>query len=131
MEWYVALRAVHRVCAVLSLLGFFVRGGALVLGAGWPRWPWVRRVVDGNDALLLGAAIGMVVLSGQYPFAVPWLTAKVLGLFVYIGLGVVAFRFAKTSVQRLVAWLSALTVGAYIVSVALTKSPLGFLSGFI
>jgi uncharacterized membrane protein SirB2 len=43
---------------------------------------------------------------------------------------VVAFRFAQRRKTRLLAFLGALTVAGYIVSVAMTKSPGGFLAGF-
>jgi uncharacterized membrane protein SirB2 len=126
MKFYFALRDLHMLCAALSIGGFFLRGLLLLRGSDLPRQPAWRRFTDGNDSLLLLAAIGMVAVSGQYPFIVPWVTAKVLGLFAYIGLGLVAFRFARHPGGRLAAWLAALAVAAYIVSVAFLKTPAGF-----
>jgi uncharacterized membrane protein SirB2 len=42
----------------------------------------------------------------------------------YVGLGVVAFRARSRSVKT-AAWIAALLTFGYIVSVAITKSPLG------
>lgn len=114
---------------MVSMTGFFIRGWALLLGAGWPKAPRIRRLVDVNDSLLIGAAIMLAALSKQYPFATSWVTAKVFGLIVYVALGVIAFRFAKTRLIRAIAWFAALLCAAYIVSVAVAKSPYGFLMG--
>ena len=60
------------------------------------------------------------------PFTTPWLAAKLCGLVAYIGLGVVALRPGFAPRTRAVATLAALGVVAWIVSVAFTKSPLGW-----
>jgi uncharacterized membrane protein SirB2 len=66
----------------------------------------------------------MAWLSGQYPFAQNWLTAKLIGLVAYVLCGTMALKRGKTPRQRLVFLVLALTAFAYIVSVALTRSPL-------
>jgi uncharacterized membrane protein SirB2 len=55
----------------------------------------------------------------------PWLAAKIAGLVVYIGLGMVALRHGRTQRVRTVAFGGALMVYGYIVSVALNKSVAG------
>ena len=57
----------------------------------------------------------------------PWLISKIAGLVVYIGLGVVALRHSRLRV-RAAAWVAALLTATWIVSVALTKNPAGFLA---
>jgi uncharacterized membrane protein SirB2 len=47
----------------------------------------------------------------------------VLGLLIYIGLGMVALRFGKTKRVKALAFLSAIAVFVYIVLVAITKNP--------
>lgn len=121
------IKHIHVLFAVVSISLFFARGVALLAGSESPRRRWVRRLTDMVDSVLLIAAISLVVITGQYPIATPWVTAKVIGLLAYIGLGVVAFRFAQTRGSRLLAFLAALVVAGYIVSVAVTKSPEGFL----
>ena len=49
---------------------------------------WARRVPPVIDTILLASAIFLSVTIHQYPFVHAWLTAKVVGLFIYIGLGI-------------------------------------------
>jgi len=53
----------------------------------------------------------------------------VIAVLVYIAAGTVALKRGRTRGVRIAALIVALTTFGYIVSVALTKSPLGFLSG--
>ncbi len=130
-DYYLPLRHLHIACALFSIAGFFLRGMLLLGGSPLPSRRWVRRLTDSNDALLLLAAVGLVVATGQYPFVAPWLTAKVLALLLYIGLGFAAFRLLHAFRYRLAAWLSALVVAAYILSVAVSKNPYGFFAFFL
>ena len=66
----------------------------------------------------------------QYPFAAGWVTAKVIGLVVYILLGTVALKRGKTKSVRILAFIAAIAVYAWIVSVALSKDAAGFLAVF-
>ena len=86
---------------------------------------WLKWAPHLNDTILLAAAIGLATMSGQYPFVAPWLTAKIVGLLAYILLGVVALRPGRPRGVRIAAWLAALAVFGYVVSVALTRSPAG------
>ena len=54
-----------------------------------------------------------------------WLPAKLVALLVYIVLGAAALRYGRTRGVRIAAMVGAVLTFAYIVSVALTKSPLG------
>ena len=56
-----------------------------------------------------------------------WLAAKLAGLAVYIALGAVALKRGRTRATRTAAFVAALATFGYIVSVAVTKSPLGLL----
>ncbi len=51
-----------------------------------------------------------------------WLTAKVIGLIVYILIGTVALRRGPTKAIRMTAWIVAQLVFFYIVAVALTRN---------
>lgn len=122
---YLALKHLHLTCVVLSGTGFFLRGLWMLLDSPLLQRRWVRIAPHLIDTLLLGSAVAMAVLSAQYPFVQDWLTAKVLGLLVYILCGAVALRRGRTKRQRAVFYLLALAVFAWIVSVALTRNPLG------
>jgi len=126
---YLALKHLHITCVVLSGLGFMLRGYWMLVGSPRLQRPWVRVLPHGVDSLLLGSALTLAILSGQYPFVLPWLTAKVLGLLAYIGCGTVALKRGRSAVVRGTFFVLALLCFAYIVSVALSRNPAGFLAG--
>lgn len=121
---YLALKHIHVTCVVLSGLGFALRGGWMLSGSPLLQTPLARIAPHGVDTLLLGSALAMAWQSGQYPFAQAWLTAKFLGLVVYILCGTMALKRAKTLRSRAMFFGLALAAYAYIVSVALTRNPL-------
>lgn len=88
---------------------------------------WVRLFPHIIDTLLLSSAILMLYVLHISVLEQSWLMAKIIALLVYIVLGMVALKVAKTKPVRTVAWCSALLVFIYIVSVALTKSPYGLM----
>jgi len=77
---------------------------------------------------LLLSAISLAIMIGQYPFAADWVTAKVFGLIAYILLGTVAIKRGRTPTVRAAAFVGALVVYAWIVSIAITKNMAGFLA---
>ena len=119
---YLALKAVHVACVAVSYGLFFVRGIWMIKGSSMLERRWVRVLPHVNDTLLLASAIAMAVGSSQYPLQQPWLTAKVMGLVLYIILGMVALRPGRDRAVRIGAWLVAQLVFFYIVAVALTRS---------
>jgi uncharacterized membrane protein SirB2 len=76
------------------------------------------------DTLLLGSALSMAWISGQYPFVNGWLTAKLFGLLAYILLGMMALKRGRTRTIRLRYFCLALLAYVYIVGVALSRNPL-------
>lgn len=85
---------------------------------------WVKRLPVIVDTTLLVSGITMAVMSQQYPGVVPWLTAKLTALLVYIISGSIALRRGQTRKIRIYVGIFSLTTLAYIISVALTRSPL-------
>lgn len=125
---YSALRHLHLTTVALSLCLFVLRGIWMLAESPQLRRRWVRIVPHVIDAVLLASAIGLAAILRQYPFAQGWLTAKVLGLIVYIVLGSIALKRGSTKPVRGAAFIGSLVVFGYIVSVAATRSPLGFLA---
>ena len=125
---YLTIRTIHESAVALSITGFFLRGAAGLAGAGWVRGRAARTLPHLVDTVLLASAIALAWMLRITPFGAPWLMAKVIGLFVYIGLGVVALRPANPRGVRAAAWVAALVTAGWIVSVAFTKNPLGFLA---
>jgi len=121
---YTFIKYLHVSCAALSYAGFFARGVLMIRAAPLLQARWVQVVPHVVDTLLLGSAIALTMMSQQYPFLEPWLTAKVVALVVYIGLGMVALRRGTTRRGRVTAWIVAQLVFIYIVAVAETRSPI-------
>jgi uncharacterized membrane protein SirB2 len=114
----------HVLCAWLSVGGFFLRGVLMLRDSPLRQTKPVRILPHIVDTLLLVSAIVLALTLGQYPFADAWLTAKLLGLVVYIGLGLVAFRFGPTRGIRSLAFAAALLTGLYLLAVAYARHPL-------
>ena len=125
---YVLLKHVHVTCVVATIVLFVVRGVWMIRGTLRDKGRWVRIVPHVIDTLLLASAIAMAIQIGQYPGTTPWLTAKVIGLVVYILLGTVALKRGRTLAVRSAAYVAALVTFGYVVSVALTRDPRGFLA---
>lgn len=113
---------IHLLTVVLSLAGFIFRGILMLNGSAMLKKKWLKIAPHVNDTILLVSAILLVRQTGLYPLEQPWLMAKIIGLLVYIGLGMMAFRFGKTRNQKLLAWIGAIAVFAYICGLAITKS---------
>lgn len=121
---YAGLKLTHISCAAISYTLFFVRGIWMLNGSAMLQQAWVRTVPHIVDTALLASAIALALLSRQYPFVTPWLTAKVIALVLYIALGMIALRHGKTRGVRITAWIAAQAVFGYIVAVALTRNPI-------
>jgi uncharacterized membrane protein SirB2 len=124
---YYAIKHLHVTCVVLSATGFLLRGLWMVTGSPLLQHRLTRVLPHIIDSLLLLSAIALAVLIQQYPFAAGWVTAKVFGLLAYILLGTIALKRGRTMGMRVAAFVAALLVYAWIVSVAVTKNLAGFL----
>ena len=128
---YADLKLIHVSAVTISFCGFAARGFGVLSGASWVRHRLARTLPHLVDTVLLLSAVAMLWIVRVSPWALPWLRAKLIGLIVYIALGVLALRplpgesIARSKTLRLVAWISALVVFGYIASVAVTKSPRG------
>ena len=118
---YLAVKHLHITCAVVSGSFFLLRGIWMLADSPLLQRRWVRVLPHVVDTLLLASALVLVFWSGQYPFVQTWLTAKLLALIAYIGLGTVALKRGKTRGVRTFALFAALATFAYIVAVALTR----------
>ena len=126
---YASLKLIHVTAVALTFCGFVARGVGVLSGADWTRSRLARTLPHVVDTVLLLSALGMLWIARLAPWAAPWLMAKLVGLLLYIALGSVALRRRREPrAIRRVAWVGALVVFAYIVSVAVTKSPLGALA---
>jgi len=123
---YFAFKHIHMLCAAISIIGFIIRGALRIQGSNILQKKWIRIAPHIIDTVLLLSAIGLMISIQQYPFVNGWLTAKLIGLIVYIFLGVVTLRIAKSQRVRILSYLLAIATFFYIGSVAITKTPLLF-----
>ncbi len=130
MSSFETLKLLHMSCAFLSIGGFTLRGYWMLTDNVHLQKRATRMLPHLLDTVLLVSAIGMLVIWRVDPFSLSWLSAKIAALLVYIGLGMVAFRFGTSRRVRWLAFVLALLTAAYIVTVAYTKSPLGLLAVF-
>ncbi|MGB5622882.1 MAG: SirB2 family protein [Gammaproteobacteria bacterium] len=120
---YPALKHLHVSCAAISLGLFVLRGWWMMSDPARLQVRWVRIVPHVVDTLLLASAIGLTFLIQQWPLRHAWLTAKVLGLVVYIVLGTIALKRGSTRTVRIGAFFAALAVFAWIVVTARLHAP--------
>ncbi len=119
MDW---LKTIHVSFVVLSISGFFIRGFAMLQNHTWYKTRVIRTASAIIDTILLISALFLASRINQWPFVDGWLTAKVVALLAYIGLGMVALHYGKTGRIRFLAWLGAMLMATYIVLVALYRT---------
>ena len=125
---YFLVKTVHQSAVALSFAGFFARGLGSLTGAQWAQGRAAKTLPHVVDSVLLVSALTLAWMLRLSPLDAPWLMAKIVGLLAYIGLGMLALKPTRPAGVRTAAWVAALATFGWIVSVALTKSPLGFLS---
>lgn len=121
---YATLKMLHVGSVALSGLFFVVRGVWMLRAPQRLTHAAVRILPHVIDTVLLASAVSLALLLRVNPLAVPWLAAKIGALLLYIVLGTVALRRGRTRTVRITAFVAALGVYAYIVAVALTRTPL-------
>lgn len=127
MHTYAIVKHVHMTAAAISGAVFFLRGLWLIQESKLVDAKVVKVLPHIIDTVLLISALTLVVMLGTLPF---WVQIKVVALFVYVALGMVAFRASSYGARVLFFALGGLTY-AFIISVAITKNPHGFLGHFL
>jgi uncharacterized membrane protein SirB2 len=122
---YALIKLVHQSAVLLSALGFALRGWGSLRGAAWVQGRLARTLPHGVDTLLLASALTLAGMARLNPLQQPWLLAKIIGLLLYIALGMVVLRPRFARGLRAALWVLALLLLAWMVSVAVLKSPLG------
>ena len=120
---YLTLKGLHVAAVATSYALFALRGVWMIWRPRLLERRWVRLVPHLVDTVLLGSAVALAFLLRQYPFSSDWLTAKLLGLLVYIVLGTIALKRGRSRRTRIGAWIAAQGVFGYIVATAVTRSP--------
>jgi len=126
-EQYPPILLAHVTLVVASGALFAWRGAGVLADRCWPLQPGWRVVAVVIDTALLVAGVLLWALLGLHPLRDPWLGTKLTLLLLYIALGTLALRRARTHRARALAFAAAMTCYAFMVSVAITHHPLGAL----
>ncbi|MFM2486913.1 SirB2 family protein [Celerinatantimonas yamalensis] len=118
MNFFKPLVDIHIVSAIVSIVGFVWRWQLALRQSSVLQHKAVKIVPHVVDTVLLGSGIWMCVLIDEYPFIANWLTAKLVLLVVYIVLGTIAIKRARSQHQRVLSGLLAIIVFAAIAVIA-------------
>jgi uncharacterized membrane protein SirB2 len=130
-SWYLQIKAAHIGLVLASGALFAVRGALVLAGRGWAMAkPW-RMTSYGIDTALLMAGVMLWAGLSLNPASSPWLGAKLTLLVLYIVLGSLALKRARSPTARAASYGAALAVYGFMVSVALAHQPLGFLHAWM
>jgi len=119
-----SMKNIHMTFAILSIIGFALRGYWMMRSSPLSEHRLTKIAPHVIDTFFLVTGIAMVVNLQLTVLQNNWLLAKFAGLLVYIVLGVIALRRGPTLKIRIVAFAGALLAFTYIVTTAITKSPI-------
>ncbi len=122
VELYQLIKTIHMSTAVVTICCFIYRGSMKLRDSEYCPARWLKVFPHINDTILLACAVYLATESQQLPIATNWLSAKIAALLIYIGMGMIVMRFAKTKTQRVIAFGLAILSFGYIALVALSRS---------
>jgi uncharacterized membrane protein SirB2 len=125
-EHYLAIKNLHMLTAVFSILLFCLRFLMLTARLAGRQNRWVRVLPHVNDTLLLTFAIMLCIATQQAPLVTPWLSEKVLAVILYIMAGMFALKWVKSRPGQIIWFIIALILFSYAANIALNKAPLVF-----
>ena len=125
-ELYPLLRSLHLTTVGASVLLFAARGLGVLAGAAWPmQRPW-RRLSVAIDVGLLLAGTSLWWALQHSPVREPWLAVKLLLLPVYVVLGSMALKRARTRAAKAGFLVAALVCVLTMASIARLRDPAGW-----
>jgi uncharacterized membrane protein SirB2 len=116
------------ITASATISGFILRGYWMMIQSDKLQLKAARIAPHVIDTLFLLSGIALVSILQLNALSQPWLLAKFAGLIGYIVLGTFAIKRGSTLQIRVISFVGSLSLFAYIVGVALTKSPASWLS---
>ena len=125
---YQTLKLVHLGAAVLTFSGFALRGLWMAFDSPLLDRRVTRILPHVVDTIFLLSGVGLVVVLRLSVTSQPWLIAKLVALVAYVLLGSVALKRGRTRTRRLTAFALALATFAYIVGVALYRTPASWMA---
>jgi uncharacterized membrane protein SirB2 len=128
---YLIIKSLHMITAIATISGFVLRGYWMMVESERLQLKLIRIAPHIIDTLFLLSGIALVYQLQLNVFSQPWLLAKITGLIAYIVLGTIAIKRGPTLQIRVIAFVAALATFAYIIGIALTKSPASWLKLFV
>lgn len=125
---YLLIKIIHIACAVATISGFVLRGVLMMKSSPLLQHKLARILPHVIDTVFLVSGISMLWMISLNPFTQAWMLAKFAGLVGYILLGTIAIKRGRTLRHRALAFVAALVVFAYIVGVALARSPASWMA---
>lgn len=126
-DLYLPIKTAHMSLAMLSLLGFAVRGWWAINCSALLQQRWVKIAPHIIDTLLLTTAILLMIILGQHPGNQDWILAKLIALVFYIGFGTLAIKRAPTPATKILFFGLAIATFVYIIGVAIAHHPASWL----
>lgn len=130
LEFYPQIKAVHIAAVLASGLLFALRGLLVLTGHRIAMAAPVRFLSYAIDTILLTAALMLVTILPRAMFANGWLTAKLVLLVLYVGLGSFALKRGRTARVRAICYGAAISVYMFMIGIAWFHHPLGLLFGW-
>ncbi len=130
ITFYPQIKLAHITFVLCSGALFLLRAVGVQLSHQWPMSGPIRYLSYTVDTVLLTSALMLMTMLHQFPFANSWLTVKITLVVIYIVLGSLALKRARTPRARLACAIAALLTFGMIVSVAVTHHPHGALVWF-
>jgi uncharacterized membrane protein SirB2 len=123
MSYYELLQYIHVTAVVLSIGGFITRVSLQLSGSSQQKRFWFKKLPHVVDTILLASALNMVYILDLNPFTTSWIAEKLVGLVIYILLGMIALKWGRTRRIKAITAVLAIAVFVYIVYVADSKAP--------
>lgn len=125
---YSLIKALHISAALSSFAFFLLRATWSLRASPMMQRRWVRVLPHVLDTGLLALGVSLMIMLSAWPQQTPWLAAKLSALLLYIVLGSVAIKRGRSPAQKAVFAALAALVFLYMLSVAFSHNPLGFLA---
>lgn len=129
-DFYPLIKSAHVGLVQASGLLFVMRGIGALAGARFGMHKGVRWLSYGIDIALLCAAVALLAILHLNPLTTAWLALKLALLVMYIVLGSLALKRARTRPGRIIAFGAAVFCFATIYRIARLHDPSVILWGF-
>jgi Uncharacterized protein conserved in bacteria len=123
---YLTIKTIHMTCALISFTGFLFRAYLMVIESRWLNHKAVLITPHVIDGFFLASGATMAFMVNFGFFSQFWLTTKVTLLMLYLLFVGIALNRGKTKKVRIASFFLAILTFAYIVGVAVRKTPLGW-----